>query len=335
MKKRTVIISLLVVAILLLLFLPIPTGTYDDGGTREYIALTYKIVCWNRIMAEPYTESSDKTFNFYDKTQVYWFGDSTKSIGELWEPIAAELKEGYTVVSIVDNTEDADDAIETFYSDSEYVYTFPRIKSHSVIVTYKNGSTQNVKNALQAGHITVADLDRFGIEYYKSLSEPYKVVAITDNNPPTDPTMDNLFLQTFYSDGEYYYSFYGKSSHLFQVTYKNGTTQQLNQALQSGKVAISDLDVFGIQYEKDPISNNESYGIKSIVDTSTVAPDALEVFYSDSEYVYTFPSIISENVMVYYTNGYAENVVSALKAGRIKITDLDVFEIFYMKSPIT
>ena len=44
--KRSIIVILIVLA----LFLPIPTGLYDDGGTREYSALTYKIVDWNTMI---------------------------------------------------------------------------------------------------------------------------------------------------------------------------------------------------------------------------------------------------------------------------------------------
>ena len=46
MKKRLTVILL---AIFLLLLIPVPTGVYKDGGTREYTALTYKIVSWNRL----------------------------------------------------------------------------------------------------------------------------------------------------------------------------------------------------------------------------------------------------------------------------------------------
>ena len=45
-KKRWIII---LVAILLILVISIPSGSYKDGGTKSYTALTYKIVNWNRI----------------------------------------------------------------------------------------------------------------------------------------------------------------------------------------------------------------------------------------------------------------------------------------------
>ena len=47
--KKGIIIGIIVV-VLLVLFLPIPTGTYNDGGTRDYCALTYRIVVWNKMM---------------------------------------------------------------------------------------------------------------------------------------------------------------------------------------------------------------------------------------------------------------------------------------------
>ena len=62
------------VVFLAILVIPIPTGPYRDGGTREYTALTYKIVDWNRL-------TGDST---YDKTKVYFFPYNFKSIDSLW-----------------------------------------------------------------------------------------------------------------------------------------------------------------------------------------------------------------------------------------------------------
>ena len=74
--------AILIISILLILFLPIPQSPYKDGGTRCYIALTYKIVKWNRLY-----ETSDNSLNFerYRKTSVYWFPDNFKSIDKNWE----------------------------------------------------------------------------------------------------------------------------------------------------------------------------------------------------------------------------------------------------------
>ena len=74
MKKKIWII-IAIAAILAILFVPIPTGQYKDGGTREYTALTYKIVNWNRL-------TEDGT---YDETRVYFFPNNFKSIDSLWQ----------------------------------------------------------------------------------------------------------------------------------------------------------------------------------------------------------------------------------------------------------
>ena len=74
MKKKIWIPVIAVIAAAIML-IPIPTGIYKDGGTREYTALTYKIVVWNRL-----TENST-----YSKTKVYFFLDNFKSIDSLWE----------------------------------------------------------------------------------------------------------------------------------------------------------------------------------------------------------------------------------------------------------
>ena len=85
MKKKIIIPVIIVIVLLLVLFLPIPQGSYDDGGTREYTALTYKIVKWNKLVTV-YNEDGDmERIDTYTNTSVYWFPDNYKSIDELWE----------------------------------------------------------------------------------------------------------------------------------------------------------------------------------------------------------------------------------------------------------
>ena len=74
MKKKIFIPIISVIVLLAVLFIPVPVGTYDDGGTREYAALTYKIVAWNRIT----------DVGIYKTTKVYFGDDRNKSIDELW-----------------------------------------------------------------------------------------------------------------------------------------------------------------------------------------------------------------------------------------------------------
>lgn len=70
MKKKLIILC---AVLLLLLVIPIPTGAYKDGGTREYTALTYKIVDWNHMTAD----------GVYDKTKVYPFPMNFLSLDSL------------------------------------------------------------------------------------------------------------------------------------------------------------------------------------------------------------------------------------------------------------
>ncbi len=72
MKKKLIIAAVC----LLVLFTPIPTGTYKNGGTETYTALTYKVVKWRRA-------ASKYTVCIY--TSVYWFPDNFKTLDELWE----------------------------------------------------------------------------------------------------------------------------------------------------------------------------------------------------------------------------------------------------------
>ena len=84
MKKKIIVPAIVVFALVLIFFLPIPQGSYDDGGTRDYNALTYKIVVWNKIMVEV-DENGQAVHNTYRKTSVFWYPDNQKSIDELWQ----------------------------------------------------------------------------------------------------------------------------------------------------------------------------------------------------------------------------------------------------------
>ena len=59
-----------------------------------------------------------------------------------------------------------DDALEKFYEDESNENYFSAIKSHYVIVTYNEGTLEDIVTALYAGRVTIADLSKFGIEYY-------------------------------------------------------------------------------------------------------------------------------------------------------------------------
>ena len=84
MKKKIIIIASLVL-ILLILFLPIPRGTYKDGGTKDYTALTYRIVVWNRLADPTGGDIAGGGVDIYHKTSVFWFPNNFLSIDELWK----------------------------------------------------------------------------------------------------------------------------------------------------------------------------------------------------------------------------------------------------------
>lgn len=74
MKKKIKIFVIVLLASVAVLYIPIPMGTLNDGGTRVYGSLTYKIVDWHR-------ETDD---GIYENTQVYWGDDRFKDTGFLW-----------------------------------------------------------------------------------------------------------------------------------------------------------------------------------------------------------------------------------------------------------
>ncbi|MBO5005988.1 MAG: hypothetical protein J6C89_00940 [Clostridia bacterium] len=80
-KKKIILIILLVI----ILLLPIPTPALDEGGTRIYYALTYKIVAWNRVYTVYGEDGNISHLEKYDKVSVYFFPTNFKNYEQLWE----------------------------------------------------------------------------------------------------------------------------------------------------------------------------------------------------------------------------------------------------------
>lgn len=75
MKKKLWIVAAIVIVVLGVLVVPYRIHVLNDGGTKEYCALTYRVVDWNRMTDD----------GIYEKIQVYFFDDLSTPINELWE----------------------------------------------------------------------------------------------------------------------------------------------------------------------------------------------------------------------------------------------------------
>ena len=142
MKKRILIPIIAVVILLAVLFIPIPQGSYDDGGTREWIALTYKIVDWNKLSAD----------SIYKATRIYFGDDRNKSIGELWEREQTECEDTltyYKPVIYLYPEEETEVTVTLDYS-GRLTCTYPRYDNDWTVtaapdgtLTDTNGQTYN------------------------------------------------------------------------------------------------------------------------------------------------------------------------------------------------
>ena len=198
-----------------------------------------------------------------------------------------------SVINIVDRVEREGlltaQALELFYRDSEYEYYFPSIRSSMVYVEYADGTQKPIKEALAVGDVTIADLDRFGIKYYKEslvkeppvteppVKQPEVTVPTQPKEDPTKPApstgsssasainivdrveQEGLLtfqaLELFYEDGEYEYYFPSMRSSMVYVEYADGTQKPIKEALAAGDVSIADLDRFGIRYYAESVKN--------------------------------------------------------------------------------
>ncbi len=107
MKKKWWLIG--IVAVVLLLVIPIPTGVYKDGGTRTYTALTYKIVGWNHMYGN----------GTYQQTKVYPFPMNFMSLDSL----LSEEEPYFTQADDEEKTADEGVQYDTYGKNTQYVRT--------------------------------------------------------------------------------------------------------------------------------------------------------------------------------------------------------------------
>lgn len=138
---------------------------------------------------------------------------------------------------------------ELFYEDENHAYFFGYPISPYVTVYYTDGSEENVKDALEKGHMQISELDRWSIRYFAEAKWVERIVDLTKNGEiATDDALEG-----FYRDDENLYLFSSIKSQYVIVYYKDGSEQSVKDALAEGRVKISDLDWFGIDYDKSPL----------------------------------------------------------------------------------
>lgn len=75
------------------------------------------------------------------------------------------------VANIRITVDGAAEAIEPFFEDEVYVYSFPDVLSEYIIVTFTDGTEMTVKEALFKGYIDISELDKYSIKYIKDLKD--------------------------------------------------------------------------------------------------------------------------------------------------------------------
>lgn len=77
---------IIITALIVLLFVPAPFRiVYKDGGTRDIMALTYRIVIWNVMVDDNEINSYLVKDGIYHRRAFYILPFNWKSIDELWK----------------------------------------------------------------------------------------------------------------------------------------------------------------------------------------------------------------------------------------------------------
>ncbi len=255
------------------------------------------------------------------------------------ETVPPTCQETY-ITAIVDRAErdmiPTDTALELLWQDEFCDYYFPTIRSEYVVVEYSDGSEIKVKDALEAGIITIENLDECNIQYIKSNTrEPAAhectVESISVNDESTEKTSPYAVL--FHTDEEYMY-FYSRAAYEVTVKYTNGYSELLYSALERATVTFEVLDESEVEYFKVSHENFGKCGVREVVDLEALgymknefpggmSDDTFDVIYEDENFYYELHTPYEAAIIVVYNDGTTERIKDALKAGRASVSDLE------------
>ena len=198
------------------------------------------------IVCGRYGDITDGTFGYNqskaknaEKARRLLFGTSLQNPNAVTPYYNLCLKEIDQI--IVNQDREYEKNIDIFYQDADYMYFFTEEMSNYITVIYEDGSWESLRVALLTLHIRMSDLDRFGIKYYKAESQ---VENIIDTTRGADDECEG-----FYMDEDYVYRFPQRISQNITVYYKDGTSENLKDALKSGRIGdVTVLEWFGIYY---------------------------------------------------------------------------------------
>lgn len=128
---------------------------------------------------------------------------------------------------------------------------------------------------------------------------------------------------------------------LFAIKYDNGDSVNLiyrgifYDTYNCYEYSVPQIKMKGSKFNC-AISRVDIGKVEKIVDTTKnklnfTCAEVLESFYVDDEYEYYFNCMKGKYVIVKYESGFEESVSDALKYGTINISDLDKYNIDYIK----
>ena len=162
-------------------------------------------------------------------------------------------------ITIVDKTKSiedftADTALEPFYEDDDYIYSYPSIISDYIIVRYSDGTEETVKEALKNNRIEIGYLDKFNIHYIKQektqveIQSPPDLFVYLDGQTTKTKAALGTHSWKIMKDGKEEFIM-ADSLHPSQMQYSNINTLELNAEkinIESENADISSVNIYHI-----------------------------------------------------------------------------------------
>ena len=206
--------------------------------------------------------------------------------------------------------------ITKIYEDNDYIYNVsdPCVATGTYVV-FSSGERYTVKDAVNNGKVTIADLEGAGIKIYKDSKK------VTWKIEQEDDLMCASAITKIYEDNDYTYSVADPCVATgTYVVFSSGERYTVKDAVNNGKVTISDLEKAGIKIYKD--SKKVTWKIEQ--EDDLMCASVITKIYEDNDYIYNVSDpCVATGTYVVFSSGERYTVKDAVNNGKVTITDLE------------
>ena len=210
------------------------------------------------------------------------------------------------------------------HRDNNNIYYYHDASANDITVQFTNGRSYTLKAALESGLVTIAEVQRAGLNV---ITQPMET-RFTINYPRGNYAQ---VLTEIHRDNNNIYYYHDASANDITIQFTNGRGYTLKSALSSGLVTIAEVQRAGLNVITEPIIAETRFTIN--YPRGNYAQVLTEI-YRDNNNIYYYRDASANDITVQFTNGRVYTLKSALESRLVTIAEIQGAGLNVITEPI-